>query len=480
MKRRLLKRAASVLLLLSVSAPVPARALDEAERLWLVGERASADGLHALARRTLERFVTEFPNDSRVPQAILLVGRARLALGETEPALQAFRRARTYQPPPGRPQEARFWEAEALFRLKRFAEARTAYEEVLRADSTSPLAPEAQYGLAWCELETKRPEAAAKAWRDLASTWPDHTLASSATYYQARALVELKRPSDALPLLKGYAAKYPNAKLLPDARYLLGWVRVSTGDVKGGLGDLRGFVAAFPNHEEVPAARRLIAEAAARSNDREDQQEALRALLAQDPATAQSLADAAALAGRLGRTGDQETALRKLRTQFPQHPMARRAALDQATAAFQRKDWKDASTLAQAAAQSEDDTVKAEAWLLTGESELKLKRYPTAAKAFEAVGAVKTVEPSVRYRALAGLGLAREEQQDFKAALTAYEAVAARGPDDTLREWARDRAASVKARMTKAPAPAPSDKAPAQSAPGDKKPAPGAGTKPKG
>jgi TolA-binding protein len=469
MKRRLPTRAASVLLLLTVSAPVPARALDEAERLWLVGERAAADGLYALTRRTLERFVSEYPNDARVPQATLLMGRARLALGEAEPALEAFRRARTYQPPPGRPQELRFWEAEALFRLKRFTEARTAYDEVLKADATSPLAPEAMYGLAWCELETKRPEAAAKAWRELVGTWPDHALASSATYYQARALVELKRPNDALPLLRGYASKYPSAKLLPDARYLLGWIRVTTGDVKGGVAELRAFVAAFPNHEEAPAAKRLITEATARSGDREDQQEALRALLAQDPPTAQSLADAATLAGRLGRKADQETALRKLRTQFPEHPVARRAALDQATAAFQRKEWKDASTLAQAAARSEDDAVKAEAWLLAGESELKLKRYPTAAKAFEAVGAVKTVEPSVRYRALAGLGLAREEQQDFKAALTAYETVAARGPDDTLRQWARDRAASVKARMTTAPAPP---------TPNDRKPTPA--TKPKG
>src|SRR3989449_11531781 len=54
-----------------------------------------------------------------------------------------------------------------------------------------------------------------------------------------------------------------------------------------------------------------------------------------------------------------------------------------------------------------------------------------------------------RFRALAGLGLAREEQQSWKAALSAYEAVVNRSPDATLREWARERVAAVKARMAK-------------------------------
>src|SRR2546422_3219934 len=40
-----------------------------------------------------------------------------------------------------------------------------------------------------------------------------------------------------------------------------------------------------------------------------------------------------------------------------------------------------------------------------------------------------------RFRALAGLGLAREEQQLWKAALSAYEAVVNRSPDATLRDW---------------------------------------------
>src|SRR5437879_3729383 len=80
MTRTLLSVLALASLLVVVLPAPPALALDEAERLWLVGEQASADGLHALARRVLERFLAEYPSASRRPPATLLVGRARLAL----------------------------------------------------------------------------------------------------------------------------------------------------------------------------------------------------------------------------------------------------------------------------------------------------------------------------------------------------------------------------------------------------------------
>jgi len=69
-----------------------------------------------------------------------------------------------------------------------------------------------------------------------------------------------------------------------------------------------------------------------------------------------------------------------------------------------------------------------------------------------------SVEPNPRFRALAGLGLAREEQKEYKAALTAYEAVAARSPDTTLRDWAKERAAAMRQMVPKSGTTKPPDK----------------------
>lgn len=451
MTSRLPLLTASLVLLLSTLAAPPARALDEPDRLRLVGEHAFADGLYPLARRALEQLVAEYPNDARLPATLLLLGRARLALGDVESALEAFRRLQTL-PPPGSPLEGKFWEAEALFRLKRFAEARAAYETVVTWDAASPAAADALYGLALTELELRRPEAAVTTLRELLAAWPEHQSAPSATFYLARTLIELKRFPDALPLLAAFPTKYPSHKLVPDAQYLLGWARVTSGDAKNGLADLRAFVAAAPTHDLAPAARRLITETLARYGDRTELEGTYKALLEQTPPTAEALYDAGSIAGRLGRPKDQEAAWRRLRKEFPDSPLAHRAALDLANAAFKRRDWKEASAQAQAAAHGEEDGLRAEALLLAGESELKLSRFSAAAKAFEAVGGVKNVEAGVRYRALAGLGLAREQLKDLRAALVAYEAVASKSPDATLRDWARDRAAALRSRMPKAPA----------------------------
>lgn len=494
MKRRSAFIATIALLVLAALPIHPALALDEPERLWLVGEKAFADGLVPLARRVLERFVVQYPNDPRLPDAVLLLGKARLAQGDAQPALDAFRRAETFSPVPGRPLEVRFWEGEALFRLKKFTEARAVYDDVVRRDATSPLAPDALYGFAWSEMELKRPEAAADAFRQVVTAWPDSELAPSATFYQARALIDLKRYGEALPLLQAFGTKYAGHKLAPDAQYLAGVARMGGGDAKGGADDLRAFIAANPGHPQVAAARRVIAdgnvvrageapsravETPARGTDvaarggespaRTTQtparsaetprgvdagskpEDAYRQLVAQN--TAESLNEAATLAARLKRPRDEEAALKKLQASFPSHPLGRRAALELANRAFKRKDWKDAAALATVAAKSDDDDVKGEAWLLAGESELKQKRPGPAAKAFEAATAAGDIDAGVRYRALAGLGLAREEQQEWRAALKAYEAVASKCPDATLRDWAKQRAAAVRPRVTDTPKP---------------------------
>src|SRR5262245_59074232 len=111
--------------------PGTAVALEESDRVWLVGSRTFDDGLYPLARRMLERFVERFPADRRAPEASLLLGKTRFAQKAYQPALEAFRDAGRASTPPGRPGEVRFWEAETLFRMNRYAEARDLYAQVV-------------------------------------------------------------------------------------------------------------------------------------------------------------------------------------------------------------------------------------------------------------------------------------------------------------------------------------------------------------
>ena len=458
----LLAGATSALLL---GASGASAALDEATRLWLVGERAFADRLNSVARVSLERLIERHPSDSHVGPATLLLGKVRFAERSYEPALAAFRQARGMTPPPGEPEEARYWEAETLFRMGRFDAARGTYDALLATNAASKFAPDAFYGLAWSELELKHREPAINAFRQLITAYPDHAHVAPATYYLARTLVDAKRYEEALTLLRGYPERYPTSKLVPDARYLLGVARISSGERTEGIGDLRTFIAANPQHELANQARRLIVEQLLKDGRKEDLAEEYKTLMAQSPHTPEGVYDAGFIATRLGRPRDADLAWAALRKEFPDHPLAARASLDLAQSAFGRGNMKEAVTLARSAAKSEDTGVRAQAHLLIGESELKQKRPAPALQAFQAAAeAAGSEEPAVRYRALAGAGLALEEQGKLAEAIRYYDQVVADCPDKELRAWARTRKTAVAAQLKPAPKPAPAPAKPASPA----------------
>jgi TolA-binding protein len=427
--------------------PALAFGVSEPERLWTVGDRAFQDGLYAQSRRMLERLVERYPQDSRVPDSTLLLGKVRLAQGQHEAALQAFRQAQTFSPAPGRPDEARFWEGETLFRMKRYPEARAIYDRILTDNPASPSAPDAVYGLAWVNLELKRRDQAVTEFRRLLTNYPEHANVPSSTFYLARTLLELKRADEAVGLLRGFVAKYPDHRLLPDARYTLAQSLIAGGQTDEGVAELRAFAKAYPNHELAPTARRAVVDTLVRQGKKSELAEEYKALIAQSPATPEGLYDAGLVAGKLGRPRDADTAWARLRKDFPDHPLSGRVSLEMAQTAFARNSFKDAATLARAASRSPEDAVRGEAFVLLGESELKQRRHAAAITAFKSAADAPAIDPAMRYRALAGTGLAYEEQRQWAQAAKLYDEVAAKSPDKTLASWAKERLAAVSASM---------------------------------
>ena len=192
--------------------------------------------------------------------------------------------------------------------------------------------------------------------------------------------------------------------------------------------------------------------------------------MAAKPPTAEAFYDAGTIATQLGSARQAEAAWKALRSGFSDHPLARRAALDQAQVAFDRGVYKDAVALARSASASPEGGVRARALLLLGESEVKLKRFAPAHEAFRGAVQAAGADHAIRYRALAGSGLALEEQERFAEAATYYQQVAEGSPEKDLRAWARTRRGAVAA----AGAPSPKSASPAKSGarPGGKKPEP--------
>jgi TolA-binding protein len=436
--------------LVAVSAG-PALALDEAERLMLVGEKAYEDGLYPLSRRMLERFLERFPGDKRAGEAMLLLGKARLSQGSLEAALEAFTKTEGFSPVPGKPQEARFWEAETLYRLKRFTDARAAYARVISAEPSSPLLPDALYSIGWTDLELKRRDAAALDFGRLVKEFPDHSATPSAAIQLARALIETKHADEAVVVLEPFASKYPEHRLVPEARYYLARARLAAGDTEKGVAELRAFARTNPGHELALSARRVALDALIKAGKKKELAEEYAALLAQKPPAPESLYDAGTIAAALDRQRDADAAWARLRKEFPEHVLTARASLEQAQTAFGKKNFKDAAALGRAAAKSPEDAVRGEALLVVGESEMKLRHPAQALPAFQAAADTSGLEPALHFRALAGTGLAHEDQKQWAQAAKYYEDVAERSPDKTLAKWAKTRRAAIATHLKPAP-----------------------------
>ena len=453
--RRALPILLSVAFLVVTASAGPAQALEEADRLMLVGEKSYEDGLYAFSRRTLERFLDRFPGDKRAGEATLLLGKARLSQGSLEPALEAFRKTEGFSPVPGKPQEARFWEAETLYRMKRFTDARAAYARVISAEPSSPLLPDALYSIGWTDLELKRRDAAVIEFGRLVKEFPDHAAVPSASIQLARALIETKHADAAVAVLEPFPAKYPEHRLVPEARYYLARARLAAGDSEKGVAELRAFARTYPGHELAPSARRVALDTLIKTGKKKELAEEYAALMAQKPPAPDSLYDAGTIAVALDRPRDADAAWARLRKEFPEHVLTARASLEQAQTAFSKKNFKDASTLGRAASKSPEDAVRGEALLVVGESEMKLRRPVQALPAFKAAADTPGLEPALHFRALAGSGLAHEDQKQWAQAAKYYEDVAERSPDKTLANWAKTRRAAIAANLKAASKAAP-------------------------
>ena len=430
--------------------PPAALAMAEADRLWTVGSRAFEDRLYSVSTRTLERFIERFPRDRRVAEATLLLGKTHLSQGALDAALEAFKSAQGFAPPPGRPEEAVFWQAETLLRMERFADARPDYERVLD-NPAAPFTADALYGLGVVNVQLKRREQAVTNFQRLLAVFPQSPATHSATVYLARTLVELKRPGEAVPLLRSFTTKSLNQRLMPEARYLLGQALYDSGESREAVTELRAFAAAYPSNELAAQARRLATDTVMRSGTKAELADEYKQLMAQPLLTAEGLYNAGLVASRLNRPVDAEKVWTRLRKDFPEHALAARASLELAQGAFGRKAFKEAASLAGGAAKSTEDAVRVEGLVLLGESELKLKRYAAAQQAFRSAASIQGQEPALHFRALAGHGLALEEQGQWTQAAKDYDEVAARSPDKALRAWAKERRAALAAKLPAAP-----------------------------
>ena len=411
-------------------------AMPELDRLWTIGASAFADGLYTDAYRILGRLIEIAPDDPRRSDASLLRGQAAFALGRHEDALAAFQdaeRAVGVVAPPG---EVVFWQAESLFRLKRFEEARTHYARFLGLAGSSPYADDALYGLGVAELEAGGGDAAIDAFRQLVDRHPDSPLAEKAAYGAALELVRAKRWDEALPLLETFSSRYAKSPNLSEAQYLLGVTLIRTNRAADGISLLERFLARAPTHGLAPHARALLGEAYVKTGRPGDALRQYEALVKRPASTAlvpDALYRAGELYWQLGRPAEAEAAWTRLRRDHPADELATSAGFALAELHAKRRQFARAAEVARDVAEA-GGPERLRGLLLAGDNALRARRLPDAREAFQTVLAEAAPDSAERVQALEGyLDLADAELKAGRAteAEGLYAAVLARASGDT-------------------------------------------------
>jgi tetratricopeptide (TPR) repeat protein len=385
------------------AAPAAAASRTEADRLWTIGAAAFADGLYRDAARILGRFLETAPGDPRRGDATLLRGQAAFELGDYTRALADFRAAQTSPVRVVPAGEVVFWEAESLFRLRRFADATVAYGRFLTLAPESAYADDALYGLGAGQLEEGQSGAAIDAFRTLVEQHPASPLAEKAAYGAALELVRARRWDEALPLLQGFKARHPASPLLAEVQYLEGVTLLEKGRPADGIPLLERFLAAAPDHDLAAQARAMLGDAYDKAGRAADALKQYQALATQGAKRLipGALFRAGELARQLGKLPEAEAAWSRLRREHPDDPLAAYAALALVDVlAAQRQYARAADTAREVAERGGPEAARA--WLLAAENLARVRRAGEAEQAYARVLADAPAGSPERARALEG------------------------------------------------------------------------------
>src|SRR5262249_47347068 len=158
------------------------------------------------AQKALDDFIAASPNDTRAPQALFALARARETAGDRAGALDIFDRAARSVPPGAWTPEARLAHGRLLVADKRWADARASLEPALRQPDPA-IAAQAAFALGETFAGEGDQLLAAEYYMSAAYLAPDGQAGRRGLLEAGRALAALKQPDAAATLYRKLLAQ---------------------------------------------------------------------------------------------------------------------------------------------------------------------------------------------------------------------------------------------------------------------------------
>ncbi|HMD61694.1 MAG TPA: tetratricopeptide repeat protein [Opitutaceae bacterium] len=183
---------------------------EQQSALMGLGRTCRKAGEATKAAAIYEKFVKEFPNDERVPDALLELGRTLRAMGANKMALNRFYSVinttlklpqKGFEHYQSLARTAEYEIAETYFETGDFALAQKYFSRLQLLDLSTADRARASFMAAHSQILAGDFEAGARSLRAYLETWPDDENVPEARYLLASTLRKLKRPQEALAVV---------------------------------------------------------------------------------------------------------------------------------------------------------------------------------------------------------------------------------------------------------------------------------------
>lgn len=330
----------SLAIALAASAAAPAHAGDPADSQYRFAMMLSGRDELARAARELERFIREFADDPRRPDAEFFLAYTYIKMTrhkEAEALLNKWLRA---HPAHRLAEKAKYWLGEALSRTGQVEAARSAWERVVREHPDGARTPEALDALAWSYRESSEWEKALARARELVDKFPDRkALVDRGLRLSGDCLLALGRPAEALKSYDKLLGREPAKDLRFEARFGRASALRAEGRALDAAREFAG-LAVEARREPTERAGRVAAEAAVAAADvmlSEGRSAEALAALSKTKSVKAELWRAVALSA-LDRLGEAERLLAHVLSRPDASPLHGRAAWELAQVRYKAGD----------------------------------------------------------------------------------------------------------------------------------------------
>lgn len=284
-----------------LAAVVTGVAAQDASTLYRTAEAAFGDKAYDKAMVSFKAFYEKYPQDPRAARALHRIGECHGSLGSFDRAAQAFKLCYTRYPESNVADSAMFnegfyyfraqdwlpaafayfnyvkkgtneayraqawyWRAEALYQLRRFSDAVTAYQamlelpaDVLKQPAVAELVPYARYSTAVCYYEDKQYDKALAATRQVTEKHPEAPVVADSLWYGGQALRALGQVDQAVSWFKRLADDYPKSSMAPEALYAMFEIEQKRGDQQAAQQAMARLTRDYPDAQALAKGARF-------------------------------------------------------------------------------------------------------------------------------------------------------------------------------------------------------------------------------